>query len=217
MIVSKNFYALIILLVFYINAKSQNSYFNLLKNDLLKDSTITQIRKSDSKVKSGIFFTPSMGVEYPMNSFRVNSSSSFCLGVKLEYASQSIYPVIFGISYEHQDHNGIDNYKTLNYLNSLETKISSYGGGIDLILNKYLKSNYTIPFLVTELKYIMVQRIIDPAVNSTNLKTSDNFIGVMGGIGFTLYIFDIYGTYTFAKEYTTFAFKMRFHFPVIKF
>jgi hypothetical protein len=181
------------------------------------DTTLIQTRKSDSKTPGGIFIAPFLGVEQPLNKFNANSNSSICLGIKLEYASLSTYPLVFGVSYEHQDHSGNDNYKTQHFINTLETKITSYGGGIDVLLNKFIKSNYTTPFLITELKYISIQRTIDPAAFAGELKTQDSFIGFMAGLGVTLYIFDIYGTYTFAKDYTTFAFKLRFHFPVIKF
>jgi len=207
---------LVLFLIFIIYSSTVKSQ-NKTTSDSPDDSTKTTIRKSDSKTPRGIFAVPSLGVSLPLNKFSLNSNSTICLGMKLEYASLSIYPIIPGISYEHVSHLGNDNYKTQNFLNSIQTNISAYGAGFDIILNKYLKSNYTIPFVIAEIKYITVQRIIDPAINNTNLATSANFIGFMGGIGLTLYIFDIYGTYTFAKEYTTFAMKMRFHFPVIKF
>ena len=213
MIFKKSLILIFILIICSTGAKSQSK----INSDNPDDSTQATYRKSDSKKPGGIFAVPSLGVALPLHSFSTNSNSAICLGIKLEYASLSTYPIIIGVSYEHESHLGNDTYKTQNFLNSLQTNISSFGGGVDLILNKYLKSNYTIPFIIAELKYIKVQRVIDPAVNTTNLTTDASFLGFMGGIGLTLYIFDIYGTYTFAKEYTNFGMKFRFHFPVIKF
>jgi hypothetical protein len=106
---------------------------------------------------------------------------------------------------------------SVNRLDVLETKISSFGLSIDVILNKYVKSDFTIPFVTLEAKYLTIQREISPLNNNLGLAYSESTFGFTGGFGVTLHIFDIYGTYTYAKHYSTFAVKTRFHFPLIKF
>ena len=165
----------------------------------------------------GIFISPIIGAEFPTRDFISNSKYAICIGGRLEYASLKIYPFVVGASIQLQTHKGADDFKTKYLINNLSTKITSYGVSLDLLLNKYLKSSFTIPFVFVEAKMLSVKKDVSPESNYPDLKSTDSKIGYGVGAGFTLYIFDIYGTYFYAKEYSTASFKIRFRFPLIKF
>ena len=214
------YYRIYILLFFFIFVTS--NCFSQIKND--KYSPVSKINydsipPADLKNSglNGIFISPILGMEFPVPKFTNTSKSGVTYGVKLEYANFNLYPFILGVIYQYQKNGGDENYLTTNLLNSLDTKINSFGVSIDVILNKYLKSHFTIPFLVMEFKYLSIQKVISPVPNNLNINTSDNTFGITGGLGFTLNIFDIYGTYTYAKDYSSAGLKMRIHFPIIKF
>ncbi len=177
-----------------------------------KRETSVAIKKS-----SGIFISPFISAELPIKVLNENSKYTFGFGGKLEYSSLSIYPFVIGATFQYQNHSGSDDFKTKNLLNSMNTKITSIGVSLDFLLNKYLKSSFTIPFVFIEARSLNVKRVISPENNSTNLKTSDNVIGFGGGFGFTLYIFDLYTTYLSAKDYSTISIKTRFRLPLIRF
>lgn len=50
-----------------------------------------------------------------------------------------------------------------------------------------------------------------------DLKKSESKVVLSGGLGFTLYIFDIITSYNFAGDYSSLSVKTQFHFPLIKF
>jgi hypothetical protein len=181
------------------------------------DSTKKQVQNYNIKKPGGIFIAPVIGAEFPTKGFNANSKYTISLGGRLEYASTSIYPFIIGATIQYQNHNGSDDFKTLYLINSLSTKITSYGISVDMILNKFLKSSFTIPFVFLEARSLSVKREVSPASNYPDLKSTDNTIAFGGGGGFTLYIFDIYASYLSAKEYSTISIKARFRFPLIKF
>jgi hypothetical protein len=182
-----------------------------------EDTVKVQTKNLNIKKTGGIFISPVIGVEFPTNGFNVNSKYAVCLGGKLEYSSLKIYPLVIGATFQYQKHNGSDEFKTQYLINSLNTKITSFGLSLDLLLNKYLKSSFTIPFVFAEVRMVNVKREVTPESNYPDLKSTDNTIGFGGGFGFTLYIFDIYTTYLSAKEYSTVSIKTRFRFPLIKF
>ncbi|MBN1632542.1 MAG: hypothetical protein JW917_00075 [Ignavibacteria bacterium] len=173
--------------------------------------------KSDKLEPSGLFFSAGLGIDIPFLNFSDNSSTSLCLGARVEYSSLKIYPFVIGLSYQYQGNEGSDDFKTINLLNGLKTTIHSVGLGFDINLNKYLKSSFTIPFLTLEVKYLMAQREINPETALQDFLRKESLIGFSGGLGFTLYVFDIYGTYTHAKNYSSFAVRTRFRIPIIKF
>jgi hypothetical protein len=170
-----------------------------------------------SQKLNGIFVSPFMGLEWPVKVFNNTSKSAFTYGIKLEFAGFKLYPVILGLIYKYQKNPGKDDFMTAQLLNTFDTKISSFGITADILLNKYIHSNFTLPFLTLEVKYLSVQRIISPDIITLNYKTSDNLIGITAGAGFTLSIFDIYGGYTFAKDYSSAEIMTRIHFALIKF
>lgn len=181
------------------------------------DTIKKQIQNYNVKKPGGIFIAPVLGAEFPTKGFNSNSKYAFSFGGRLEYASTSIYPFILGATVQYQNHAGSDDYKTLYLINSLNTKITSYGVSVDMILNKFLKSSFTIPFVFIEARSVSVKREVSPVNEYPDLKTTDNTIAFGGGAGFTLYIFDIYASYLSAKEYSTISIKTRFRFPLIKF
>lgn len=170
-----------------------------------------------SPAPSGIFISPMIGVVFPIKGFKDNSKSALTYGIKLEFASFKLYPFTFGVSYEHSSHSGSEELKSQYYLNSMTTKIDAFSFNIDFIVNKYLHSNFTTPFLTFDFKYFSVKRSIDPDINIPNINKSDEIFTFSAGMGMTLYIFDIIGFYQFAKDYPSFGFKTRFHFPLLKF
>ena len=89
--------------------------------------------------------------------------------------------------------------------------------GIYVLLNKYLKSNFTMPFLVVDVKLYNVKRTISPEKEIEGIKLTDSKVVFSAGLGFTLYIFDIITAYNFAKEYSSLSVKTQFRIPVIKF
>jgi len=192
---------------YQINEKYEKFYYNILNTN----------EKSASVSASGLFISPLVGLEFPLSEFSNTARPGIVYGVKLEFASGDIYPFIIGGLFHHQTNKGDEDYKTINRIDILETSINSFGLSVDFLLNKYIKSDFTIPFVMLEAKYFMIERNISPAIDTLGLATSETIIGVTGGIGFTLYIFDIYGTYTYAKNYSSFAIKTRIHFPLIKF
>jgi len=166
---------------------------------------------------AGIFIAPTLGFEFPLQEFADNSKYAISYGAKLEYASISIYPVVIFGQFQYQNHPGSDIFKTQNLLNSAETQITSYGGGVYFLLNKYLKSNFTMPFLVAGVKLYNVKRILSPDISIEGIKTTDSKVVFSAGLGFTLFIFGIITSYNFAKEYSTLSIMTQFRIPLIKF
>jgi hypothetical protein len=186
------------------------------KQEITKDTTIKVYTASNPK-PAGIFIAPTLGFNLPMKELRNNSTYSVSYGVKLEYASISIYPVVVFAKMEFQKYPGSDAFRTLNLLNSMETKITTFGGGVYILLNKYLKSNFTMPFLVGEVSSYNVKRTISPDTPIDGIKVTDSKVVFGAGIGFTLYIFDIITSYNFGSEYSSLSIKTQFHYPIIKF
>lgn len=183
----------------------------------LKDRQFS-LEKEQLKVNTGgLFIAPVIGFDFPVQEFANNSVATFDYGVKLEIAHSIIYPFIIGGIFQYQSHEGTEELKTTNFLSTFKTDITSFGGTIDILLNKYIRSDFTIPFITLEVKVMNIKREIAPEQFNPGFSTTDNVIGFTGGLGFTLYIFDIYPSYTYAGDYSTFGIKTRFRFPIIKF
>ena len=212
MILKKVLYILIITLLIQSGTRAQDT----TKSQSIQDSTERKL-VSDNLKPAGIFISPIFGLSFPIQKLNLNSSSTFNLGIRLEYASIKLYPVIFGVSYQSQNFKGNDNFKTNNLLNDFQTKITSFGVGFDLLLNKFIKANFTMPFFTLEGKYIKVSRIIDPDIELPDIKKTDSVMGVSAGLGFTVFIFDIYGNYVYAKDYSSIGIQVRSHIPLLKF
>jgi hypothetical protein len=182
-----------------------------------QDSSVTISSKKGTINPGGIFISPTLSAVYPSGDFSQIGKIAAQFGVRLEYSSKKIYPFVIGALFEVATHNGKDDYMTANLLTTLSTKTTAVGGSVDIILSKYLKTNFTIPFATLEVKYISATTFVTPAENVPNLVLSQSEIAYGGGLGFTLYIFDIYAKYSYSKSYSTFSVNTRFHFPVVKF
>lgn len=217
----------IIILIFLNTSKSQETKnfleekkftFNFLNTSLVKDTNDVQNKSKVQKVNiGGLFISPELGFSIPVKNFSGYSKSGVLYGVKFELAYSRFYPFIFGFVYEYQKNPGADVFKNENFLNQFDTKITSYGGSLDIILNKYIKSNFTKPIFSFEVKYFKVSRVISPDILIPGVTKDENLIAYSAGLGFTIYILDVGGKYTFAKDFSNLSFQMRFHFPIIKF
>ncbi|HEY5536301.1 MAG TPA: hypothetical protein VIL99_15370 [Ignavibacteria bacterium] len=215
---AKNIKLVFLFLIFLTPLKSysQNKAINFSHTTIINQDSIIKGETFSGKL-GGIFISPFLGIEWPVKIFNTTSVNSLTYGLKLEFANIKLYPVILGAIYTYQNNTGKDEFLTKNLLNFLNTKITSFGITADILLNKYIKSNFTLPFLTLELKYLKIQKEISPTENTLNIIMNDNLMGITVGGGFTLHIFDIYGTYTFAKDYSSAGIKTRIHFPLIKF
>jgi len=182
-----------------------------------KDTLLLSKPKKDYSSPGGIFITPSLGMEIPMAGISGNSNMALSLGAKLEYSSIKIYPFILGVTFQVNNHNGSEEYKTINLLNTFTTKITSFGISVDFLLAKFLKTKFTVPFFILEGKYFQIQREISPEKELAGVIKDESGIGVTAGAGFTLYIFDIIGTYSYFEKNSTIGFKTRIRVPIIKF
>jgi len=180
------------------------------------DSLRTSVKKESSN-PGGIFISPTLAAVYPMGTFAETSNIAAQFGIRLEYSSKKIYPFVIGALIEFTKHNGKDEFMTQYVLNTFQTKTTAIGGSIDIILSKFLKTNFTIPFATLEVKYISAKTTVTPEENVPGLVLNQSEISYGGGLGFTLYIFDIYGKYSYSKSYSTFSVNTRFHFPLFKF
>lgn len=209
----------LILIIFAVVLLSGNSFSQDIRlSDLTPKGNDYLFMKREVKVNTGgLFIAPVIGFDFPVQEFSNNSNSTFDYGVKLEVAHSIIYPFIVGGIFQYQSHEGTEELKTANFLTTFRTNITSFGGTIDILLNKYIQSDFTIPFLTLEVKVMNIEREIAPEQFNPGFSTTDNVIGFTGGLGFTLYIFDIYPTYTYAGDYSSVGIKTRFRFPIIKF
>jgi len=183
-----------------------------------KADTVKVLKTVGDKSRAGgIFLAPFLGLDAPLSALRSNSKYAITLGIRLEYATQAIYPFAFFVQYQSQKHPGSDIYKTVNLINSMDTKITSFGGGFYFLANKYLRSNFTSPFLIGEIKFYNIKRTIVPDIEYEGITKSESKIALSLGVGFTLYIFDIITSYNFVKDYNTLSIKTQFHFPLFKF
>ena len=194
---------------------SMKSFSGKLMNDTLK----SKLGKSNSKKTNmgGLFIAPTIGVSFPVGKFADYSNSGIIYGVKAELAYSRLYPFIFGFVYEYQKLPGSGEFTTTNSLTKYDTKISSIGGSLDIILNKFLRSDFTTPVLMLELKYAKVTKDVSPLTTNSEIPGDKSLLTYAAGMGFTIYIFDLCTKYTFAGDYSSLTFQAKFHFPLIKF
>jgi len=145
------------------------------------------------------------------------SNSGFVYGAKFELAYSRLYPFVFGFVYESQKNPGNGDFTTINSLTQFDTKITSLGGSLDIILNKFIRSDFTTVIFSAEVKYAKVKRDITPAVNLPGIPTDESLLTYSGGLGFTIYILDLSGRYTYAKDYSNLTFQAKLHLPIIRF
>ena len=166
----------------------------------------------------GIFIAPMLGAGYPIGKLGENSKGAFNYGFRLEYAGTKLYPFIISAFIELAKFPGKDEYKAQHLLDVFESKTVSFGGNVDILLSKYLKSNFTTPFVILEARMINVTRNATPVANvPSDIVLKESQLAYGGGAGFTLFIFDLSFKYLKSKSYSMVLFNTRFHIPLIKF
>jgi hypothetical protein len=228
---SKNIFVIIFLISFStsvfcqeisgLHFNEKKVHYNFISDKLLKDTNDNKIGKNSvQKVNiGGLFVAPTLGASFPEGTFGNFSNSGFLYGAKFELAYSRLYPFVFGFVYEYQKNPGDPTFMNNYFLTSFNTDITWLGGSLDLILNKYFKSNFTIPIFSIEIKYASVNRQISPVplepIPGVTLEQS--LLTYSVGLGFTIYVFDLSGKYTFAQDFSTLTFQGRIHLPIIKF
>ncbi len=209
--------------------KSQGKYSTLFDNDRLNSkmslwksiSDTDRVEKSKSKTQAGkingVFISPVVGLAFPLGTFAGNSGNGFSYGAKIEFALIKLYPFVVGFVYEGQEYKGDPGFMNNNLLTTLTTNITYFGGSLDLILSKFLKSDFTTPILSLEIKYAQMTRDVAPDTPVSGIVFDQSLITYSGSLALTIYIFDLVTKYTYAGEYTNLNFQLRFHFPLIKF
>ncbi|MDQ3021880.1 MAG: hypothetical protein M3R36_15105 [Bacteroidota bacterium] len=194
--------------------------YNFSSNKIYAD-TIDKIEKSKIKKVSigALFIAPTIGVSFPLGNFGNYSKSGFLYGAKLEIGLSKLYPFVIGFVYELQNNPGNPNFTNANFITELSTKITSIGGSLDIILNKYIKSNFTTTIFSLEVKYANLKREITPppTIPIANLPLEESYLTYSAGLGFTIYILDLSAKYTFSSDYPNLIFQARFHLPIIRF
>ncbi len=195
---------------------SYNFKTGKLKRDTTSPSNVTgKVQKINI---GGLFIAPNIGVSFPFGKSADYSNTGFTYGAKFELAYSRLYPFVFGFVYENQSNKGNAEFTTVNFLTQFDTKINYYGGSVDLILNKFVKSDFTIPLLSAEIKFAKVSREVNPISQlPEGVPTEESLLTYSAGLGFTIYVLDLSGKYTFAKDYSNLTFQMRIHLPIVKF
>lgn len=193
--------------------------FTLRNGYLLTDSQKVETKKTTAQKTSvgGLFLSPGIGAAIPMGKFGDLSNSGFYYSFKLEIAHSKIYPFILGIVYESQSNGGNADFTTVNFLTQFTTDITYYGGSIDFLLNKYLKSDFTMPVLGFEVKYANVKRTVTPDTSVPEVPREESLLTYAASMMFTLYVIDVGAKYTFAKDYSSLTLSGRFHLPLFRF
>ncbi len=202
-----------------LHLNGNNFKYDLQSDKLFKD-TVKNVPGKNKVEKlnfGGLFIAPNMGVSFPLGVYGDFAISGFLYGVKFELAYSRLYPFVFGFVYEHQNNPASPEFINSRFLNSFNTKIVSLGGSLDIILNKFIRSNFTTPILSVEIKYATVSREYSPTVDLPDIALDDNLLTYSAGMGFTVYVFDLSGKFTFADKYSSMIFQMKFHFPVFNF
>jgi len=198
------------------NGLSLNKKINVNKDDTSK--TISGRSKVKKVNIGGIFISPYIGFGIPIGSFGDQSNAGFLYGFKAELAYNKLYPFVFGFIYENQSFPGNPEFTTENSLTDFTTDMTNIGGSLDILLNKYIRSNFTSAIFSLEVKYAKVTRSISSnVVIPEGLPGDVNLITYSAGLGVTIYIFDLGARYTFAKDMKNLSFQMRIHFPLVKF
>lgn len=179
--------------------------------------TVKSIKKPSNITHSGIFLSVGGGLSVPLRDFSNNSKPAFGILGRLEFGSTAIFPFVPGVEINYFSYKGTDNFITPLFLNSLKTKILSYGVSLEYTLSRLLNSSYTIPFLAIDVKSNKITRVVDPSTVQIGYPGNDSRVSVGMGFGFTLFIFDFYVKYNYMKELSNLGFYTKVKFPVIQF
>ncbi|MBK8552044.1 MAG: hypothetical protein IPL53_13665 [Ignavibacteria bacterium] len=193
--------------------------YNLSQDKLISDTN--KVEKEKTKTQSinigGIFISPSVGLAFPLGVFSSNVGTGTAYGAKLEFAFMKLYPFVVSAVYEGQKYKGNAGFMNNNLLTEFSTNVAYFGGSLDIILNKFLKSDFTTPILSLEIKYAKVSRDVAPDTPLPGISFDQSLLTYSGSLAFTIYVFDLATKYTLAGEYSNLNFQIRFHFPVVKF
>lgn len=182
-----------------------------------QDTTKPKEKKSGSFSLHGIFLSIGGGLSVPLSDFNSYSNVSYGILGRIEYSSTVIFPFVIGGEVDYFSYGGYDLYKTLHLLNSLDTKILSYGLNIEYTLSRLLNSSYTIPFLTIDVKNNIIKREYDENVTIDELQRKQTKVSIGGGIGFTLFVFDFVVKYNYMKTLSNIGVYTKVKIPVIRF
>lgn len=181
----------------------------------------SQVSNGKNKVQKlsmgGLFLAPNIGISYPLGTFASNSGVGFVWGAKLEFAFSKLYPFVPGLIIESQDYKGAAGFISNNLLTDFSTEVLYYGGSIDIILNKFLRSDFTTPVFSGEVKFATITRTITPDVSIEDIQANESLLTFSTGLAFTLYVVDLGIKYTYADVYSNLNLQMKVHFPLFKF
>lgn len=169
------------------------------------------------KTISAIFLGLGGGLGIPLSPFKNNSNVTFGALGRVEFGSTAIFPFVIGVELDYFSYPGADEFETQNLINSLKTKILSYGLNIEYSMAKLVRSSFTTLFLTADVKNNQINREYDSDTNFVDLPREESKISFGGGIGFTLFIFDIYGKYNYMKGNSNIGVYIKTKFPVIRF
>lgn len=194
--------------------------YNFQTDKIFKDTVPAAPQKNKVKKLSfgGIFISPNLGVAFPVGVYGDSSISGFLYGAKIEIGFSKLYPFVFGFVYENQKNSASPEFINSRFLTQFETEIVSLGGSLDILLNKYIKSNFTTPIFSLEIKYATISRQVSPAdPPPPGIVMDESLLTYSAGLGFTIYVFDLSTKFTFAKDYSSLIFQAKFHFPIVNF
>lgn len=193
--------------------------YSFQTDKLFKDTIKTAPGKSKVKKLSfgGIFISPNLGVAFPVGVYGDSSISGFLYGAKIEIGFSKLYPFVLGFVYENQKNSASPEFINSRFLTQFETEIVSLGGSLDILLNKYIKSNFTTPIFSLEIKYATITRQVSPAEPLPGIVMDESLLTYSAGLGFTIYVFDLSTKFTFANDYSSLIFQAKFHFPIVNF
>lgn len=179
--------------------------------------TVKSVKKTSDIVHSGIFLSIGGGLSVPLRDFSNNSNPTFGILGRLEFGSTFLFPFVPGVEIDYFSYAGSDNFITPLFLNSLRTKIFSFGVSFEYTLSRLLNSSYTIPFITIDVKSNKITRVVDPPSISIGYPVKDSRVSIGFGFGFTLFIFDFTVKYNYMKELSNLGFYTKIKFPVVQF
>ncbi len=196
--------------------EKQTEYFRYSGSEL---QDTTKPKTFTKKSISGIFLGVGGGLCIPMSPFKDNSDVSFGILGRLDFSSTAIFPLVIGGEVTYFNFAGSDLFKTLNTLNTFQTKILSYGLNVEYSLTKIFPSAFTMPFISVDVKSNNIKRETDAdkSLDSLNLLAKESKVSIGAGFGFTMFIFDFHIKYNYMKDLSFIGVYTKIKVPVIKF
>jgi hypothetical protein len=199
--------------------KNKNVSLNaqLSKENAYRESDTLKGKKITKRTISALFLSIGGGIAVPLDTFKTYSNVTFGILGRLEFASTSIFPFVIGAQVDYFSYKGQDEYKTINLLSNLKTKILGIGLNIEYSLAKIIKSSFTMPFLSVDVKTNMIKREYDDNRTIENLPREESKISIGAGAGMTIFIFDFVAKYNYMKDNSYVGVYTKIKIPVIKF